>query len=127
MLPLVSSIDIAGCVVQIVPPVPPPGCVVNANFVAMPALTVKVIVPVLPEPVTTNVRLVPAIVGVTLAPVNWPDVNAADVPEIPAVPLYVTVPVKLVTVLLPASCAVSVIPAIAVPAVCGDEMDEIEK
>ena len=87
----------------------------------------KVLVPVLPEPVTTKLRLVPATVGVTLTPVNWPDVKEADVPVIPAVPLYITVPVKLVTVLLPASCAVSVMPVIAVPDVCGDEMDEIEK
>jgi hypothetical protein len=37
------------------------------------------------------------------------------------------VPLKLVTVLLFASCAVSVIPVIAVPAVCGVVMVEIAK
>ena len=39
-----------------------------------------------------NVMPVPATVGVTLTPLNTPEVNAAEVPVIPAVPLYVTVP-----------------------------------
>ena len=76
---------------------------------------------------TMNVLPLPAVVGVTLTPVNWPDVNAAEVPVIPAVPLYATVLVKLVTVLLLTSCAVSVIPVIAVPAVCGDDIADIAK
>ena len=94
---------------------------------AIDGLTLKMLVPVLPDPVTTKLRLVPATVGVTLTPVNWPDVKEVDVPVIPAVPLYVTVPVKLVTVLLFKSCAVSVMFVIAVPAVCGDDMAEIAK
>ena len=44
----------------------------------------------------------------------------------PALPAKVTVPVKPVAVLLFASSAVSVMPVIAVPAVCGVEMAEIE-
>jgi hypothetical protein len=70
---------------------------------------------------------VPATVGVTLTPVNRPNVKEAEVPVIPAVPLYVTVPVKLVVVLLFKSCAVSMIPVMAIPAVCGDDMSEIKK
>jgi hypothetical protein len=37
------------------------------------------------------------------------------------------VPAKLASVLLPESCAVIVIPVMAVPAVCGEEIDEIAK
>jgi hypothetical protein len=74
-----------------------------------------------------NVKLLPATVGVTLTALNTPAVNAADVPVIPAVPLYATVDVKLVAVLLFASSAVMVMPVIAVPAVCGDEIAEIAK
>ncbi len=87
----------------------------------------KVAVPVLVDPVTMKVLLVPATVGVTLTPVKWPAVKAPDVPVIPAVPLYVTVPVKPVTVLLFTSCAVSVMPVMGVPAVCGEEIAEMAK
>jgi len=90
-------------------------------------MTSKVAVPVLLEPVTTKVLLAPAVVGVTLTLLNTPKVKAADVPVIPAVPLYATVETKLVTVLLFTSCAVSVIPVMAVPAVCGDEIVEMAK
>ena len=79
------------------------------------------------DPVTTKVLPLPATVGVTLTPLNTPKVNAPDVPVIPAVPLYATVEAKFVAVLLFTSCAVSVIPVIAVPAVCGDEIAEIAK
>lgn len=103
--------------------------VVNTGTVSVntSGFTLKVAVPVLLDPVTMNVSLLPATAGVTLTPVNWPDENDAEVPVIPAVPLYVTVVVKLVTVLLPASCAVSVIPVMGVPTVCGEEMAEITK
>ena len=57
------------------------------NFAAVPGLTLNVAVPVLPDPVTMNVLPVPATVGVTLTPESTPDVNAAEVPVIPAVPL----------------------------------------
>ena len=90
-------------------------------------MTLKVLVPVLADPVTMNVLLAPATVGVTLTPLNTPKVNAPDVPVIPAVPLYATVEAKFVAVLLFTSCAVSVIPVMAVPAVCGDEIAEITK
>ena len=63
-------------------------------------MTSNVRLPVLPDPVTMKVRALPTAEGVTLTPVNRPALKAADVPVIPAVPLYVTVPVKLVTVLL---------------------------
>ena len=50
-----------------------------------------VVVPVLlPDPagpVTTNVKLLPATVGVTLTLLNTPDEKVADVPVIPAVPV----------------------------------------
>ena len=36
-----SRMVTAGCVAQAVPPVPPPGCVVKASFVAAPATTVR--------------------------------------------------------------------------------------
>ena len=97
------------------------------NWLITPGLTSKVAVPVLPDPVIIKVLLLPAVIGVTLTPVNWPAVKAAEVPVIPAVPLYVTVPMKLVTVLLFASCAVSVTDVIAVPAVCGELIVEIAK
>src|ERR1035437_2923842 len=86
-----------------------------------------VAVPVWADRVTMNVLPLPATVGVTLTPLNTPDVKLADVPVIPAVPLYATVETKLVTVLLFISCAVMVIPVIAVPAVCGDEIPDIAK
>ena len=86
-----------------------------------------VAVPILVAPVTMKVKLLPATVGVTLRPLKTPAVNAADVPVIPAVPLYATVLVKLVTVLLFTSCAVSVIPVIAAPAVCGEVIVDIAK
>ena len=79
------------------------------------------------DPVTTKVLLAPAVVGVTLTPLNTPKVKAADVPVIPAVPLYATVEAKFVAVLLFTSCAVSVIPVITVPAVCGELIVEIAK
>ena len=82
--------------------------------------TSKVQVPVLPAPVIMNVKPLPTSVGVTLTSVNWPAVKIPELPVIPAVPLYVTVPVKLVTVTLFASCAVNVIPVMGVPAVWGD-------
>jgi hypothetical protein len=47
----------------------------------------KVAVPLLPEAVTTNVSAAPATAGVTLTELNTPDVNVAEVPVIPAVPL----------------------------------------
>ena len=50
-------------------------------------LTLNVLEPVLPEPVTINVWLRPAAEGVTLTPVSWPDEKDAEVPVIPAVPL----------------------------------------
>ena len=92
-------------------------------------MTLKVLVPVLlgDPPVTMKVLLLPAVIGVTLTPVNWPAVNPAEVPVIPAVPLYVTVEPKLVTVWLFASCAVSVTDVIGVPAVCGELIVEIAK
>jgi hypothetical protein len=46
-----------------------------------------VAVPVLPDPVTMNVRLLPTLVGVTLTLLNTPDEKFPDVPVIPAVPL----------------------------------------
>jgi hypothetical protein len=92
------------------------------------AYTVTVAEPVWPDPsFTVTVKLLPATVGVTLAPLNTPEVNAADVPVTPAVPPNVTVEPKLVTVLPFGSCAVIVVMAKAVPAVCGDEMAEIAK
>jgi ABC-type polysaccharide/polyol phosphate export permease len=84
--------------------------------------------PVWPDPsFTVTVRLLPALVGVTLALLNTPAVNAADVPVTPAVPPNVTVDMKLVTVLLFASCAVIVAMVNAVPAVLVPEIDEIAK
>jgi hypothetical protein len=54
-------------------------------------IVVIVAVPVLlpdPEgPVTMNVKLLPALVGVTLTLLNTPDEKFPDVPVIPAVPL----------------------------------------
>ena len=53
----------------------------------MKGLTVKVLVPVLPDPVTMKVRVVPARVGVTLTPDNCPALKAGELPVTPAVPL----------------------------------------
>jgi hypothetical protein len=99
------------------------------NWIIAPGLTSKVAVPVWlgDPPATVNVLPPPAVMGVTLTPVNWPPVNAAEVPVIPAVPVYVTVEPKLVTVWLFASCAVSVTDVIGVPAVCGEVSVEIAK
>jgi hypothetical protein len=85
-------------------------------------MVAMVVEPVLPETpsVTTKVRLLPELVGVTLTPVSTPEVKVAEVPEKPPLPLKVTVPVKLVTVWLEASCAVMVMPVMGVPTVCGE-------
>ena len=92
-------------------------------------LTVAIVaVPVCPDPsLTVTVKLLPANVGVTLALFSTPLLNAADVPVTPAVPPNVTVPPKLVTALLFASCAVIVAMVNTVPAVCGDEIADIAK
>jgi hypothetical protein len=66
---------------------------------------------------TVTVKLLPATVAVTLALLNTPEVNDPDVPVTPAVPPNVTVPLKLVTVLLLESCAVIVVMVKGVPAV----------
>ncbi len=96
--------------------------------VGAPGLMVAIVaVPVLVEPVTTNVSEVPETVGVTLTPESTPAVKAAEVPVIPAVPLYVTDDTKLVAVLLLISCAVRVIPVMAVPTVWGVVMVDIIK
>ena len=92
------------------------------NFANTPGFTSNaLLVPVSLPPVRVAVIVfpVPACVTVTLCvrtpPLNDPDgVGVID----PAVVLRFTVPVKLVTVLLFASCAVSVM-LNAVPAVCG--------
>ena len=48
-VPLASSTVTAGCWAQAVPPVPPPGCVVNANCAAAPyTLNALLIAPVSP-------------------------------------------------------------------------------
>jgi hypothetical protein len=74
------------------------------NWLIAPGLTVAIEADPVAEPeVTVTVRLVPANVGVTLAPLNTPEVKAADVPVTPAVPPNVTVEPKLVTVWPPAS------------------------
>ena len=94
-----------------------------------PGFTVVMVAePVWLEPSSTvTVSDEPATVGVTLTLERTPAVNAAEVPVTPAVPPKATVPVKPVAVLLFASRAVSVMPVIAVPAVCGVEIAEIEK
>ena len=104
------------------------GALVNTSWVAAPALTVAMAAePVSPSPsLTVTVKLFPATVGVTLKPLNTPEVNGPDEPVTPAVPPNVTGPVKLVTVLLFTSCAVIVM-AKAVPAVWGDSIAEIAK
>jgi hypothetical protein len=101
--------------------------VITSLLAAAGLIVAMVAVPVLADPVTMKVLPLPATVGVTLTPLNTPDVKLADVPVIPAVPLYATVETKLVTVLLFTSCAVSVMPVMAVPAVCGDEIVEMAK
>lgn len=83
--------------------------------------------PVADPLVTVTVKLVPSTVAVTLALLSTPAVNAADVPVTPAVPPYVTVEVKLVTVLLFTSCAVIVEIWNAVPTICGEAIAEIAK
>ena len=125
---LLASCD---CTVTLnaVPAVPVLGTVVYASFVASPGLTVVIVAePVWPDPsFTVTVKLLPATVGVTLALLNTPAVNAGDVPVTPAVPPYVTVEVKPVAVLLFASCAVIVAMVNAVPAVFVPEIAEITK
>ena len=44
VFPFASSTVTTGCVPQAVPPVPPPGCVVNTTFVAVPGVNVTVAV-----------------------------------------------------------------------------------
>jgi hypothetical protein len=64
------------------------GSVFITNWLAVPGLiVVMVAVPVFPDPVTTNVRLLPETVGVTLTPESTPAEKAVDVPVTPAVPL----------------------------------------
>ena len=105
----------------------PVALVLKLSVAASAGITRNVLVPVLPDPVTINVMLAPAVAGVTLTLLNTPELNAAEVPVIPAVPLYVTEPLKPVTVLFPISWAVRVIPVMAVPTTCGEEMVEIIK
>jgi hypothetical protein len=124
VLPLVSSTVTTGCVVQAVPPVPPPGCVVKANLAAAPGLTVNaVLVPVLAEAVAVIVNE-PVLVILTLCGSSTPDVNAPEGTGLPVnAPLEVSdaVDVKDVTVLLFTSCAVmrrmNAVPAVCVPIV----------
>jgi hypothetical protein len=60
---------------------------VKTNFVAAPGLIVVMVDEPVADPlVTVTVRLLPAAVGVTLALLNTPAVNAVDVPVTPAVP-----------------------------------------
>jgi hypothetical protein len=63
--------------------------VVTAKWCNAPGFTSKVAVPILlgDPPVTMNVLLLPATVGVTLTPLNTPDEKSPDEPVIPAVPL----------------------------------------
>ena len=105
------------------------GLMVEWAALAAPGLMVLIVAdPVWLEPsVTVTVKLLPATVGVTLALFSTPDVKVPDVPVAPAVPPKVTVLPKLVAVLLPASWAVIVVMVKGVPAVCGDEMEEITK
>src|SRR5437870_5119814 len=42
-LPLVSAMVTAGCVAKATPLAPPPGCVVNTSFVAVPAVMLKLL------------------------------------------------------------------------------------
>ena len=49
-------------------------------------LTSKVELPLLPEALTVKVFALPAVVGVTLNPVNCPAVKLPEMPVIPAVP-----------------------------------------
>ena len=102
---------------------PPEGMLVPLAIVKLPAPAVAVTpvqVPVLPAvcaSFTVTVSPLPATVGVTLALLNTPELNVPDGPVTPAVPPNVTVPPKLVTVLLFASCAVIVAMVNGVPAV----------
>jgi len=59
--------------------------IVNTGTVSVntSGFTVKVAVPVLPDPVTMNVSLLPTTAGVTLTPVSWPEVNVAEGPGDP--------------------------------------------
>jgi hypothetical protein len=94
----------------------------------VPELIVAIVAEPVADPfVTVTVKLLPSTVAVTLALLNTPAVNAADVPVTPAVPPYVTVEVKLVTVLLFTSCAVIVEMVNGVPTICGEDIAEIAK
>ena len=84
--------------------------------------------PVWPDPsFTVTVNPLPATTAVTLALFNTPPLKVPDVPVTPAVPPNVTVPEKLVTVLLFTSCAVIVSMLNGTPAVCGDEIADTAK
>ena len=90
-LKVVIVLPLASCAVRVFVPVKvtPVVCglvILNANLLITPGFTSKVLVPVLVPPVTVNVILLPDIVGVTVTPVNSPEVNTVEVPVIPAVP-----------------------------------------
>jgi hypothetical protein len=64
VLPYWSSTATAGCVGQAIPPVPPPGCWLNASLLADPGLTVSCCV-ALVSPLLAAVMVgVPALVSV---------------------------------------------------------------
>ena len=55
--PLASSNVTAGCAVHAVPALPPPGCVVNTNCVAVAAVTLKPLLVALVKPLLVAVRV----------------------------------------------------------------------
>ena len=57
VFPSASWIVTFGCVVHATPPVPPPGCCVNANCAAAPAVTLNVLLVALVSPVLDAVSL----------------------------------------------------------------------
>src|SRR5258707_10845681 len=58
-LPTASSTVTTGCVAHAVPPVPPPGCVVNTSWVAVPAVIVKGLLVALVSPLLVAASVYP--------------------------------------------------------------------
>jgi len=57
VLPFASSTVTIGCVVQAVPPVPPPGCVVKTTFVAVPAVILNALLVAEVSPLLVAVKV----------------------------------------------------------------------
>src|SRR5450759_2656777 len=116
-----SSTVTTGCADHVVPPVPPPGCVVNTTLFAAALFTVKLLLVVeLSEPSVAVSVNEPVLVGTRFEKVATPFDAATEAVPVRTPPLLIaiaTVEVSPVTVLPLASCTSTVTAGlIALPA-----------